>query len=91
MSSAAGALNGMAVGFGALSPVLIGFILSVTHNSYFLLYILKGIFVIGGSLLHTSPSPLDRHKSRLPSSARKKKFQIKTTVRKINLYNSTIS
>ncbi|MCS5933048.1 hypothetical protein LNQ03_30555 [Klebsiella pneumoniae subsp. pneumoniae] len=32
MSSAAGALNGMAVGFGALSPVLIGFILSVTHN-----------------------------------------------------------
>lgn len=28
MSSAAGALNGMAVGFGALSPVLIGFILS---------------------------------------------------------------
>ncbi len=39
MSSAAGALNGMAVGFGALSPVLIGFIF---------MYILIGIVVIGG-------------------------------------------
>ncbi|MFV5177398.1 hypothetical protein [Klebsiella pneumoniae] len=48
MSSAAGALNGMAVGFGALSPVLIGFILSVTHNFYFVMYILIGIVVIGG-------------------------------------------
>ncbi|MEI6999307.1 MFS transporter, partial [Klebsiella pneumoniae] len=44
----AGALNGMAVGFGALSPVLIGFILSVTHNFYFVMYILIGIVVIGG-------------------------------------------
>ncbi|HHL1538158.1 TPA: amidohydrolase [Klebsiella pneumoniae] len=48
MSSAAGALNGMAVGFGALSPVLIGFILSVTHNFYFVMYILIGIVIIGG-------------------------------------------
>lgn len=38
----------MAVGFGALSPVLIGFILSVTHNFYFVMYILIGIVVIGG-------------------------------------------
>ncbi|WP_224359594.1 MFS transporter [Klebsiella quasipneumoniae] len=48
MSAAAGALNGMAVGFGALSPVLIGFILSVTHNFYVVMYLLVGIVILGG-------------------------------------------
>lgn len=48
ISSAAGALNGMAVGFGALSPVLIGLILSLTHNFYSVMYLLVGIVLIGG-------------------------------------------
>ncbi len=48
ISSAAGALNGMAVGFGALSPVLIGVILSFTHNFYSVMYLLIGIVMIGG-------------------------------------------
>ncbi|MGK9172047.1 MFS transporter [Yokenella regensburgei] len=48
ISSAAGALNGMAVGFGALSPVLIGFILSLTHNFYAVMYFLISIVMIGG-------------------------------------------
>lgn len=48
ISSAAGALNGMAVGFGALSPVLIGLILSLTHNFYSVMYLLVGIVFIGG-------------------------------------------
>ncbi len=48
ISSAAGALNGMAVGFGALSPVLIGLILSLTHNFYSVMYLLIGIVLIGG-------------------------------------------
>lgn len=48
ISSAAGALNGMAVGFGALSPVLIGLILSLTHNFYSVMYLLIGIILIGG-------------------------------------------
>lgn len=48
ISSAAGALNGMAVGFGALSPVLIGLILSLTHNFYSVMYLLIGIVMIGG-------------------------------------------
>lgn len=48
ISSAAGALNGMAVGFGALSPVLIGFILSLTHNFYSVMYLLIGIVLLGG-------------------------------------------
>lgn len=38
----------MAVGFGALSPVLIGFILSVTHNFYVVMYLLVGIVILGG-------------------------------------------
>lgn len=48
ISSAAGALNGMAVGFGALSPVLIGLILSLTQNFYSVMYLLVGIVLIGG-------------------------------------------
>lgn len=48
ISSAAGALNGMAVGFGALSPVLIGLILSLTHNFYSVMYLLIGIVMVGG-------------------------------------------
>lgn len=48
ISSAAGALNGMAVGFGALSPVLIGLILSLTHSFYSVMYLLIGIVMIGG-------------------------------------------
>jgi len=48
ISSAAGALNGMAVGFGALSPVLIGMILSLTHNFYAVMYLLIGIVMVGG-------------------------------------------
>ena len=48
ISSAAGALNGMAVGFGALSPVLIGMILSLTHNFYAVMYLLIGIVIVGG-------------------------------------------
>ncbi|MDG0487744.1 MFS transporter [Klebsiella variicola] len=48
ISSAAGALNGMAVGFGALSPVLIGLILSLTQNFYSVMYLLIGIVLIGG-------------------------------------------
>lgn len=47
ISSAAGALNGMAVGFGALSPVLIGLILSLTHNFYSVMYLLIGIVMAG--------------------------------------------
>ncbi|KLW15509.1 MFS transporter [Enterobacter sp. BWH52] len=48
ISSAAGALNGMAVGFGALSPVLIGLILSLTQNFSSVMYLLVGIVLIGG-------------------------------------------
>ena len=48
ISSAAGALNGMAVGFGALSPVLIGMILSLTHNFYAVMYLMIGIVMVGG-------------------------------------------
>ncbi|MCR1553127.1 MAG: MFS transporter [Enterobacter cloacae] len=48
ISSAAGALNGMAVGFGALSPVLIGLILSLTQNFYSVMYLLVGIVLSGG-------------------------------------------
>lgn len=47
ISSAAGALNGMAVGFGALSPVLIGFILSVSNDFYAVMYLLIGIVMVG--------------------------------------------
>ncbi|WP_313104977.1 MFS transporter [Pseudescherichia vulneris] len=47
ISSAAGALNGMAVGFGALSPVLIGFILSVSNDFYAVMYLLIGIVMAG--------------------------------------------
>ncbi|GAL58174.1 D-galactonate transporter [Pseudescherichia vulneris NBRC 102420] len=47
ISSAAGALNGMAVGFGALSPVLIGFILSVSNDFYVVMYLLIGIVMVG--------------------------------------------
>jgi len=47
ISSAAGALNGMAVGFGALSPVLIGFILSMSNDFYAVMYLLIGIVMVG--------------------------------------------
>lgn len=47
ISSAAGALNGMAVGFGALSPVLIGFILGVSNDFYAVMYLLIGIVMVG--------------------------------------------
>ncbi|MGY5957011.1 MFS transporter [Kosakonia sp. BK9b] len=47
ISSAAGALNGMAVGFGALSPVMIGFTLSLTHNFHAVMYLLVAIVMTG--------------------------------------------
>ncbi|WP_435927008.1 MFS transporter [Dryocola sp. BD613] len=49
ISSAAGALNGMAVGFGALSPVIIGFILGLTNNFNAVMYLLISIVMIGGA------------------------------------------
>lgn len=50
MSSAAGTLNGIAVGFGALSPVLIGLSISVTGNFSSALYFIMGIILMGGVL-----------------------------------------
>lgn len=50
MSSAAGTLNGIAVGFGALSPVLIGLSISVTGHFSAALYLIMGIILMGGVL-----------------------------------------
>lgn len=50
MSAAAGTLNGIAVGFGALSPVLIGFAVSVTGNFSAALYLIIAIVLTGGVL-----------------------------------------
>ncbi|MEM5275230.1 MFS transporter [Cupriavidus taiwanensis] len=50
MSSAAGTLNGIAVGFGALSPVLIGLSISMTRNFGSALYFIMGIVLFGGVL-----------------------------------------
>lgn len=50
ISSASGTLNGIAVGFGALSPVLIGLSISVTGHFSAALYLLIGIVLVGGLL-----------------------------------------
>ena len=50
MSSAAGTMNGIAVGFGALSPVLIGLSISVTGNFGSALYFIMAIVLSGGAL-----------------------------------------
>lgn len=50
MSSAAGTLNGIAVGFGALSPILIGFSINVTGHFSSALYFIMGIILMGGIL-----------------------------------------
>ncbi|MCO4891280.1 MFS transporter [Cupriavidus sp. WGtm5] len=50
MSSAAGTMNGIAVGFGALSPVLIGLSISVTGNFGSALYFIMAIVLSGGVL-----------------------------------------
>lgn len=50
ISSAAGTLNGIAVGFGALSPVLIGFSISMTGNFSAALYVIIGVILTGGLL-----------------------------------------
>lgn len=50
MSSAAGTLNGIAVGFGALSPVLIGLSISMTGHFSAALYLIIGIVLTGGAL-----------------------------------------
>jgi sugar phosphate permease len=50
ISSAAGTLNGIAVGFGALSPVLIGFSISMTGNFSVALYVIIGVILTGGLL-----------------------------------------
>ncbi|SAK91941.1 major facilitator transporter [Caballeronia hypogeia] len=50
ISSAAGTLNGIAVGFGALSPVLIGFSISITGNFSTALYVIIGVILTGGLL-----------------------------------------
>ncbi|SAL81007.1 major facilitator transporter [Caballeronia arvi] len=50
ISSAAGTLNGIAVGFGALSPVLIGFSISMTGNFSAALYVIISVILTGGLL-----------------------------------------
>ncbi|WP_334109173.1 MFS transporter [Methylobacillus sp.] len=53
ISSAAGTLNGIAVGFGALSPVLIGLSISMTGHFSAALYLIIGIVLTGGALATT--------------------------------------
>jgi sugar phosphate permease len=50
ISSAAGTLNGIAVGFGALSPVLIGLSISMTGHFSAALYVIIGVILTGGLL-----------------------------------------
>jgi cyanate permease len=50
ITTATGALNGIAVGFGALAPVLIGYSISLTGNFNFALYLLIAIVLAGGGL-----------------------------------------
>ncbi|WP_342513351.1 MFS transporter [Sporosarcina sp. FSL K6-1522] len=50
ISTAAGTLNGIAVGFGALSPVLFGFFISLTGNYSSALYFLVGAGLLGAIL-----------------------------------------
>lgn len=50
ISIATGTLNGIAVGFGALAPILIGFSISLTGNFTSALYFLIGIVLFGAVL-----------------------------------------
>lgn len=50
MSSAAGTLNGVAVGFGALSPLLMGLSINLTGNLSAALYLVIGVVLTGGVL-----------------------------------------